>query len=62
MYEIDNLPGYIPIGNRRDFGHTIQLDLTAWADLNADDWVITYMRPGGLRECVGAGGVWVAIQ
>ncbi len=46
MYTIDALEGYIPLGNQRDFGHTIQIDLTAWADFNADDWKITYTRPG----------------
>ena len=46
MHNINAMPGYIPLGNQRDFGHTIQFDLTAWADLNADDWKITYMRPG----------------
>lgn len=46
MYDIQNPNSYIPIGNRRDFGHTVQFDLTAWADLNADDWRITYTRPG----------------
>ena len=46
MLNISAMPGYIPLGNQRDFGHTIQFDLTAWADLNADDWKITYTRPG----------------
>jgi hypothetical protein len=46
MYDIQNPISYIPIGNRRDFGHTVQFDLTAWAGLNADDWKITYTRPG----------------
>ena len=46
MLNISAMPGYIPLGNQRDFGHTIQVDLTAWADLNADNWVITYTRPG----------------
>ena len=46
MHIINAMPIYIPLGNQRDFGHTIQFDLTAWADLNADDWKITYMRPG----------------
>lgn len=46
MNGINALPSYIMLGNQRDFGHTIQFDLTAWDDLNADDWVITYMRPG----------------
>jgi len=46
MLNINAMPGYIPLGNQRDFGHTIQLDLTAWAVLNADDWKITYTRPG----------------
>jgi hypothetical protein len=46
MLNISAMPGYIPLGNQRDFGHTIQFDLTAWADLNADNWVITYTRPG----------------
>jgi hypothetical protein len=46
MHIINALPSYIMLGNQRDFGHTIQFDLTAWADLNADDWKITYMRPG----------------
>lgn len=46
MYEVEKPISYIPLGNQRDFGHTVQFDLTAWADLNADDWVITYMRPG----------------
>ena len=46
MHSINDMPGYIRIGNQRDFGHTVQFDLTAWADLNADDWKITYMRPG----------------
>ena len=46
MLNISAMPGYILIGNQRDFGHTIQFDLTAWADLNADNWVITYTRPG----------------
>ena len=46
MHNINAMPGYIPLGNQRDFGHAIQFDLTAWADLNADDWKITYMRPG----------------
>ena len=46
MLNIGAMPGYIPLGNQRDFGHTIHFDLTAWADLNADDWKITYMRPG----------------
>ena len=46
MLNIGAMPGYIPLGNQRDFGHTIQVDLTAWADLNADNWVITYTRPG----------------
>jgi hypothetical protein len=45
MYKINELPVYIELGNQRDFGHAIQFDLTAWADLNADDWKITYMRP-----------------
>lgn len=46
MYDIEKPISYIPLGNQRDFGHTVQFDLTAWADLNADDWKITYMRPG----------------
>ena len=46
MHIINAMPGYIMLGNQRDFGHTVQFDLTAWADLNADNWVITYMRPG----------------
>ena len=46
MLNISAMPGYIMLGNQRDFGHTIQVDLTAWADLNADNWVITYTRPG----------------
>ena len=46
MHNISAMPGYIPLGNQRDFGHTLQFDLTAWDDLNADDWKITYMRPG----------------
>jgi len=46
MLNISAMPGYIPLGNQRDFGHTIQVDLTAWADINADDWKITYTRPG----------------
>jgi hypothetical protein len=46
MLNISAMPGYIPLGNQRDFGHTIQVDLSAWADLNADDWKITYTRPG----------------
>ena len=46
MLNIGAMPGYIQLGNQRDFGHTIQVDLTAWADLNADNWVITYTRPG----------------
>jgi hypothetical protein len=46
MHNINDMPSYIMLGNQRDFGHTIQFDLTAWADLNADDWKITYMRPG----------------
>jgi hypothetical protein len=46
MLNIGAMPGYIPLGNQRDFGHTVQFDLTAWADLNADNWVITYTRPG----------------
>ena len=46
MLNIGAMPGYIPLGNQRDFGHTIQVDLTSWADLNADDWKITYTRPG----------------
>ena len=46
MYDIEKPITYIPIGNQRDFGHTIQFDLTAWDDLNADDWKITYTRPG----------------
>ena len=46
MNDINAMPSYIMLGNQRDFGHTIQFDLTAWADLNADDWKITYTRPG----------------
>ena len=46
MNGINALPSYIMLGNQRDFGHTIQFDLAAWADLNADDWKITYTRPG----------------
>ena len=46
MHIINSMPSYIMLGNQRDFGHTIQFDLTAWADLNADDWKITYTRPG----------------
>ena len=46
MRNINSLPSFIRLGNQRDFGHTIQFDLTAWDDLNADDWKITYMRPG----------------
>ena len=46
MHIINAMPIYIMLGNQRDFGHAIQFDLTAWADLNADDWKITYMRPG----------------
>ena len=46
MLNISAMPSYIMLGNQRDFGHTIQLDLTAWDDLNADDWKITYTRPG----------------
>ena len=46
MYDINTMPGYIPLGNQRDFGHTVQFDVNAWADLNADAWKITYMRPG----------------
>jgi hypothetical protein len=46
MYDIEKPISYIPLGNQRDFGHTIQFDLSAWAYLNADDWRITYTRPG----------------
>ena len=46
MYGINVLPIYIALGNRGDFGHAIQFDLSAWADLNADDWKMTYTRPG----------------
>lgn len=46
MLNISAMPSYIMLGNQRDFGHTIQFDLTAWDDLNADDWKITYTRPG----------------
>ena len=45
-YEINKLPSFIPIGNQRDFGHVVTFDLTAWADLGADDWKVTYIRPG----------------
>jgi hypothetical protein len=46
MYDIEKPISYIPLGNQRDFGHTVQFDLTAWAGLNANDWKMTYMRPG----------------
>ena len=46
MYNINNMPGYILLGNQRDFGHAVQIDLSGWAALNADDWRITYTRPG----------------
>ena len=45
-YEINKIPSFIPIGNQRDFGHVVTFDLTAWADLGADDWKVTYIRPG----------------
>ena len=35
MHIINAMPGITLLGNQRDFGHTIQFDLTAWDDLNA---------------------------
>ncbi len=46
MYDINNPESYIPIGNRGDFGHTVLFDLSAWDELEADDWKATYTRPG----------------
>lgn len=46
MYEIDRMPGYIKIGNRRGFGHTLRIDISAWNDLEADAWKVAYQRPG----------------
>ena len=56
MHNINAMPSYIMLGNQRDFGHTIQFDLTAWDDLNADDWIITYMRPGESATYPVSGG------
>lgn len=46
MQEIDRMAGYIQIGNRRDFGHTLRIDVSAWDELEADTWRIKYQRPG----------------
>ena len=46
MYEIDRMPGYINIGNRRGFGHTLRIDVSAWDELEADTWKVAYQRPG----------------
>lgn len=56
MHNINAMPIYIMLGKMRDFGHTIQFDLTAWADLNADYWVITYTRPGESAKYPVPGG------
>lgn len=46
MYKINELPGYIELGNQRAFGHTLVFDVSAWADLLPDRFEITYTRPG----------------
>lgn len=46
MYEINNLPGYISLGNQRDFGHALVFDVSAWADLLPDRYEITCIRSG----------------
>ena len=46
MYDINNLPGYISLGNQRDFGHALVFDVSAWADLLPDRYEITCIRSG----------------
>lgn len=45
MYDIDELPTFIPLGNQRDFGHTVTFDVSAWDDLLPDRYELTYIRP-----------------
>ena len=46
MHEINNLPGYISLGNQLDFGHTVEFDVSAWASLNPGRYEITCIRSG----------------
>jgi hypothetical protein len=45
-YNVTDMSAYIPVGNRGDFGHTVEIDVSAWDDLSPDSYAITYMRPG----------------
>lgn len=46
MHNINSIPGVLKLGNQGDFGHTIVIDVSAWADLLPDRYEITCGRPG----------------
>ena len=46
MHEINNLPGYISLGNLLDFGHALVVDVSAWADRLPDRDELSCIRSG----------------